>query len=181
MTPHQLFEFAVSEIPSVKFFYATNDEYLEQVSFLKNRFASTRTIAGTHRLHSFIPISSEIIEVSDFSGCPDKRQERVTMAASSSSTVSFAAINGYVTVLYDGFWWLASVIKSMQETEEVEVNFLHPYGPSRSFSYPSPPDLLCISYHDILTTSVNPTTATGRTYTLSEREMEDATKAVADH
>ena len=179
MTPHQLFEFAVSEIPSVKFHYATNNEYLEQASYLKNRFETTRTIAGTHRLHSFIPILSEIIEVRDFSGCPDKRQERVTIAE--SSTVSFSAINGYVTVIYDGFWWLASVIKSMQETEEVEVNFLHPHGPSRSFSYPYPPDLLCVSYHDILTTSVNPTTATGRTYTFAQREMEDATKAAADH
>jgi len=37
-----------------------------------------------------------------------------------SSTVCFAAINGYVTVLYDGFRWLASVIKSMQETDEVK-------------------------------------------------------------
>jgi len=179
MTPHQLFEFAVSEIPSVKFHYATNNEYLEQASYLKNRFETTRTIAGTHRLHSFISILSEIIEVRDFSGCPDKRQERVTIAE--SSTVSFSAINGYVTVIYDGFWWLASVIKSMQETEEVEVNFLHPHGPSRSFSYPYPPDLLCVSYHDILTTSVNPTTATGRTYTFAQREMEDATKAAADH
>ena len=68
----------------------------------------------------------------------------------------------------------------MGETEEVEVNFLHPHGPSRSFSYPSPTDLLCISCQDILTT-VNPTTVTGRTYTLSPREMEDATRAAANH
>jgi len=67
--------------------------------------------------HSFIPFSSNIIEVRDFSESLDKRYELVTMAT--SSTVCFTAI--------DGFWSLASVIKSMLETHTVEVNLLHPY------------------------------------------------------
>ena len=145
---------------------------------MNSRFELARTIPGTHRLHSFIPLSSDLIEVRDFSGSPDKRKEHVTLAT--GFAVSFNVISGYVTAMYDGFWWLACLVRSMRETEEVEVNFLHPHGPSRSFSYPSPTDLLCISCQDIWTT-VNPTTVTGRTYTLSPREMKDATRAAANH
>src|SRR5688572_18885628 len=105
MTPHQLFEFAVSEIPSVKFYYATVDEYSQEDSFLKSKFELSRTIAGTHRLHSFIPLASDLIEVRDFSESTDKRKESVMLAT--SSAMSFNTINGYVTAIYDGFWWLA--------------------------------------------------------------------------
>ena len=111
MTPHQLFEFAVSEIPSVKFYYATIDEYSQEASFLKSRFELSRTIAGTHRLHSFIQLSSDLIKVRDFSRSTDERKERVTLAT--GSAMSFNAINGYFTAIYDGFWWLACVVRSM--------------------------------------------------------------------
>jgi hypothetical protein len=33
MTPHQLFEFAVSEIPTVKFYYVTIEEYSKKQVF----------------------------------------------------------------------------------------------------------------------------------------------------
>ena len=46
-----------------------------------------------------------------------------------------------------------------------EVSFLQPHGSSKPFKYSNPADILLISYEDILT-SVNPTTATGRTYSL---------------
>jgi len=90
----------------------TNDEYSEEASFLKNQLVTTRILVGTHEQHSFIPLATEIIEVRDFfSGCPEKRQEQMTKAT--SSTVRFAAINGCVIVMYDGSCWLARVITSM--------------------------------------------------------------------
>ena len=53
--------------------------------------------------------------------------------------------------MYDGYWWLAYVLITLRDSAEVELNFLHPHGPSRSFSYPSRPDKLVISLQDILT------------------------------
>ena len=83
-------------------------------------------------------------------------------------TMTFSAITGYVTAKYNQNWWLACVLqtlRSLLETKEVEVSFLHPYGSSKSLKYSHPADILLISYEDILT-SVNPTTATGPTYAL---------------
>ena len=64
-------------------------------------------------------------------------------------------------------WWLACVTKSLPDSEEVEVSFLHPYKPAK---YPFSDDVLVMSYHDVLTL-VNPSTATGRDYVLLELEM----------
>jgi hypothetical protein len=76
--------------------------------------------------------------------------------------------------MYDRFWWLAYISNTLWDPEEVELNFLHPHGPSRSFSYPSPPDILVISTNDILT-AVDPTTVTGRMYRPSSDETAMAT------
>lgn len=171
LTPRQLFEFGCSEIPTVNFHYTTIEEHENESALLKERFESTRTIAGTHRLHSFRPISTKELEVRDFSTSDDKRIERVAAVKGNSDTaIKFAAIRGYVTAQYDGMWWLGCITKSLQDSEEVEVTFLHPHGPAKSFKYPPSNDVLVMSYHDILTL-VNPSTTTGRVYTLSQAEM----------
>jgi hypothetical protein len=66
----------------------------------------------------------------------------------------------------------------MPDSGEVEVTFLHPHGPAKSFKYPPGEDVLVMSYQDILTV-VNPSTATGRGYTLSKEEMAEASATLA--
>ena len=75
----------------------------------------------------------------------------------------------------DEEWWVACVLQVSEDSEQVCVSFLHPHGPSRSFKYPARPDILTIPVEDVLT-SVDPRTARGRTYTLTQREMQAATE-----
>ncbi len=88
-------------------------------------------------------------------------------------------ISGYVTCVYDSVWWLAFVLETDKDNAEVKVTFLHPQGPSRSFKYPSSPDILIIPSTNILTT-VNARTVTGRIYTLSKNESKIATEKLTD-
>jgi len=60
-------------------------------------------------------------------------------------------------------------MRPLIDSEEVEVSFLHTAGPSRSFTFPKPADVLVIAEGHILM-MVNPTTATGRAYQLSNIE-----------
>jgi len=129
---------------------------------LNERFESSRTIAGTHRLHSFRPISSKELEVREYSSSNDKRIECVSSVKKDCGKImKLSAIHGYVTARYDGSWWLGCITKQIPDSEEVEVSFLHPKGPTKSFKYPPDDDILVMSHHDILTI-VNPSTATGR-------------------
>lgn len=85
---------------------------------------------------------------------------------------------GYVTVIYDGHWWLACISEAFPESQEVNVKFLHLHGPSPSFCFPEMEDSCFLDISDILV-SVEPKTATGRTYTISKKESDATNKVMA--
>ena len=70
----------------------------------------------------------------------------------------------------------AYVTKTMPNSGEIEVSFLEPRGSSQSFNYPSRA-VLVISSEDVLTVA-NPTTATGRSFVLSQAESAAACAAL---
>ena len=47
-------------------------------------------------------------------------------------------------------WWLACVLEKDLENSEVKLTLLHPHCPSRSFKYPSIPDIIVLLVSDIL-------------------------------
>ena len=100
-----------------------------------------------------------------------KREEVVTAQCDGLSLVD---VKGYVTAIYGGHWWLAYVTDVIPADEKVQLNFLHPHGPSPPYFYLRHSDTLCVHESDILT-RVNPTTDTGRTYMIS-KEPEDTEK-----
>ena len=114
----------------------------------------------------------------EYSASYDSRTEAVQVVV--SPQVKMCDIKGYVTAIYDGAWWVACVTGSDPEMQEVTLSFLHPRGPSRSFVYPHRADILTVHISDIMT-FVEPTTYTGRTYTLTDNEMDSATQALENH
>ena len=67
MTPRQLFEWASSSIPVVSFEYCSTDDYKREKIHLEKRFERARTIPGTRKLHSFVPISRDRVRTRVFS------------------------------------------------------------------------------------------------------------------
>ncbi|CAJ1061238.1 uncharacterized protein LOC119727986 [Xyrichtys novacula] len=173
-TPQQLFEFAQSELKNINCQFVSTEQYKQESQILKDRFEVARTIPGTQKLHYFCPISKERVRVKTFSSSDEYRDEHISLTPAVSSV---SAINGYVTVAYDNLWWLACVKESISESHELQVTFLHPHGPAKSYTFPEPPDILTIDYHDVLT-SVHPVTATGCTYSVSDKETKAAMPAL---
>lgn len=64
---------------------------------------------------------------------------------------------------------LGMFLEKNEELDEVKVSFLHPSGPSKSFSYPRNADILWVSVMDVLM-KVDPATPTGTTYVLPESD-----------
>jgi len=56
------------------------------------------------------------------------------------------------------------------------VGFHHPHSPTTSFHYPSKPTSYPHHQQTRYSNGVNPTTATGRSYSLTEEEMNNAKK-----
>ena len=89
----------------------------------------------------------------------------------------FAAISGYVTVLYDGSCWLGYVLGSEESDRVVIIKFLHPCIPAASFVYPDRDDVVDIDPSDILT--YMPNNCYGSNICLKYRkEMQEATLAL---
>ena len=42
----------------------------------------------------------------------------------------------YVTCQYDNKWWVGIITNVDKEDKDVQVKFMHPSGPSRSFQWP---------------------------------------------
>ena len=166
MTPRQLYDWALENITATFFGYCSSEEYDKELVHLQGRFEKARTIPGTRKLHSFIPLSTEKIATRKYSASSVSKVEKVVAV---DNELPLEQIKGFVTCLYNEQWWLACVLEIDLEEHEVKVSFLHPNGPSRSFKYPHIPDILWISVSDVLTTA-DPRTATGRTYTITQKE-----------
>ena len=67
-------------------------------------FANSRTITGTRQYHSFIPVSSEVLQVRKFSALTTFKEERVSKR---DSELDVETIFEYVTCLDNNKWWLA--------------------------------------------------------------------------
>lgn len=170
LTPLQLFEWGKENIPSVMFFYVTNNEYLLEEKNLEERFAEAVAVTGTQSYHAFIPVSKTKI-VSD-SETSDVHNIQV---APDADDVPSEQISGYVACAYDSKWWVACVLSKNDSEKEVSVSFLYPSGPAPSFAYPRRPDTLTVPQNFIIC-NINPITETGRTYKLSAEEMTKASQ-----
>lgn len=150
--------------------YCTNEEYNENEKKLFLRFDDSRTVPGTQRIHAIIPLSELQMLTKPYSS---SSQEYIESLLPSEDMSEFNELqSGFITVNYEGSWWHACILAKNQESNYYKVSFLHPKGPAQSFYYPKPrPDILEIPLDDILK-KVDPCTATGRTYTLTQREME---------
>ena len=167
MTPRQLFEWAAVNISTVTFNYCSMEEYERQHIFLEERFQNAKTIAGTRKLHSFIPLSKDKVRARYFSSSATFKDISVSLPWRNELT--FENVSGFVTCCYNEQWWLACVLQLDADCGTVKVTMLHPCGPSESFKYPRKQHIITLSMSDIMT-KVDPRSRTGRVYTLSSNE-----------
>jgi hypothetical protein len=79
-------------------------------------------------------------------------------------------LTGFVTYMYDNFWWLGCVLSVSEESNDVKISFIRPHGPSVSYIYPAMPHILWLPQSAILA-KISPNTATEHTYTLTSEEI----------
>ena len=172
MTPRQLFDWATASISAITFEYCTIEDYEREQHHLEERFQASQTIPGTRKLHSFVPTSIDTVAVKYFSASTISKEMRVT---SVESEMEPETISGFVTCLHEQNWWLGCVLQVEPDDSLVTIQFLHPHGPCSSFKYPSAPEVHTLPVRYVFT-KVDPRTRTGRTYTLSKKEIKAASE-----
>ena len=134
MTARQLFDWACRNLPSIHFGYCNLQDYEREQQNLEQRFSLARTLPGTRKLQSFIPIQNGILKVRPYSASESFKEEKVVMGR---NYIQPESIIGFVTSASDGCWWLACVLQVNQDDFSVRLTFLHPHGPNTSFRYPA--------------------------------------------
>ena len=76
MTPLQLYDWARTSLKAIQFTYCSCAEYSEVRDQLETQFENSRTIPGTCQYHSYIPVSSEIVQVRTFSASTTFKKEK---------------------------------------------------------------------------------------------------------
>ena len=170
MTPRQLFQWASENIPATSFNFCTTEDHKSEEQLLEERFQQSRTIPGTRKLHSFVPLTKATVSTKAYSLSTASKEERVSIL---ESELALEDISGFVACMYKDKWWVACVLQVDEDNNTVTVNFLHPQGPSRSFRYPITPDVLIIPAESILM-KVDPRCTKRETYTLSGKESKSA-------
>ena len=158
-TPHELFTFCHTWLQRIPFKFFNNKEWCNEETLLQEKFSEAKTIAGTQRLHSFVPVDTCALQVWEYRASCGFRTETVQQVVVSPQA-NMCYIKGYVTAIYNGAWWVGCMTGSHSEMQEVTLSLLHPRGTSRSLVYPLRADILTIQISDILT-FVEPTTYTG--------------------
>ena len=67
LTALQLYQFAVSTIRGMHSGFITLREHEEEAKFLEERLKLSRTVRGTHKLHSVVSVCGSIVEVKLYS------------------------------------------------------------------------------------------------------------------
>lgn len=176
MTPLQLFTWCQENITGINFKYYSENDHVNHEKYLNKRFIDVLTIPGTQKIHAVIPFTESCFMSKMFSESSETENHHLLPGGEVLSEIQNVE-SGFVTVEYNKLWWLACILGKNNETAEVKVSFLHPEGPASSFFYPSSPDVLIVKSESLIK-KVEPLTATGRTYKLSQKEMMESSEVL---
>ena len=170
-----MLELCVTEMTSISFFDISKEEMVKVRADLEKRYQGGDTVPGTRASHHFVPVSSSRIAhklTSEDDAFIDVHDFNVpTIFQITELTPST-----YITCKYNSFWWVGLIKKVNEKEGDVQVDFLHPHGPRKTFKWPERTDTCYVPIKNIILKISAPTTATGRTYVINN---DDYDKTVA--
>jgi hypothetical protein len=87
-----------------------------------------------------MPVKKGILNTKIYSASPNYAENHVISML--KDMIELKDITGFVTCMYDNFWWLGCVLSVSEESNDMKISFLHPHGPSASYIYPATPHIL---------------------------------------
>ena len=148
---------------------------------LEDRFAKSKTMPGTRSSHHFVPISCN--KIANKLTSEDREFLQFDFDKSLTEEIAIKNIKCflYVNNIYHTFRWVGIVTEVNVHEGDLKIEFLHPHGPRKTFSWPSVADKCFVSVSNILCIITAPTTITGQIYRISDTDSEQTWKAYENH
>ena len=173
----ELFLWAKANISGIEMLFVSADEIEKCDTVLKPRLDAAKTIAGTRSHHSFVPVSSNVLQMRRISADLEGTSAKVASPTQPQQPFSFTP-GQYVAAVYDRVWYLGSVIDVSHENEDVLINFMRARNPGttiHSFIWPPRRDECWVPFEHVLRNVKQPLQITeGRVkqYKLDSSEFE---------
>ena len=176
LTAKDAFLYCRENITGITFFYAHAHEVQTMRNDLKSRFEKGRTVPGTRSLHWFSSQSvgsisyKRVSNDSSLSGTNNFFEAPVKFSANDIKVMS------YIACVYDEKWWVGLVEEVDKDNNDIYVNFMQAFGPSKTFFWPAREDKCHVAISSICMILSIPTTTTGRSYSFAPKDLEDVQK-----
>lgn len=174
LTCDAVVEFCQENIPGITFFYVTSEQITECASKLEDRFGMAETIKGTQQYHRYVPVSKSTLHVYNLSS-QAQPPALVHVSKSDGQEPSQAEDleikeQNFVCCMYDDFPWIGMVDDISEEFGDYHINFMHPHGPAKQFTWPGKHDACWVTRAQILCKIDPPslTSSSSRNYIISE-------------
>ena len=158
-----------TEIPEVSFFGISKARMIEVRQIMQQRYDLGKTIPGTRCSHHFIPLSKKQIFHKLTSEDTDLNLFEFGFYESNPNLNDFNVAT-YVCCIYNTFWWIGLIIEIDQEQGDLEIEFMHPHGPKKTFAWPETSYTCHVTLQNILCCISPPSTVTGRSYQISDAD-----------
>lgn len=167
LTPQDMYHYCSENITGIKYVFVSTDEIQENETKLKQRFDCCQPIPGTRGYHRFLPISEN--EIRCFKTSKSTEYDDYKISTTITRTFSFHK-NDNLACIYDNMWWIGRVAGISEESNDLLVHFFHPSGPRTAFQL-SKNDTVWVPISRVLRklTPIELSTATGRTYNITEK------------
>ena len=151
----------VLEIPSITFFGVSQEEMVIVHADLEDRFGKSKTMPGTRSRQHFVPISCKKISHELKSEDREFLQFDFSKLLIKEIDIKNIKCFSYISCMYYTFWWVGIVTEVNVYEGDLKIEFLHPHGPRKTFSWPSVADKCFVPASNILHVITAQTTITG--------------------
>ena len=138
LSPSDMFQFCKENIQNIIFRFISKADADNASVILNERFEGVTRIPGTRLFHEFSPMDQYSIEMKRTS--EDKEPSYVYNFKNQTKQNCVVQVLGCVSCLYDNKWRVG-IITNVDKEEHVQVKFMHPSCPSRSFQWPHVDDI----------------------------------------
>ena len=151
LAANDAFLYSRENITGITFFYGHAHEVQTVRINLKSRFEKGSTEPGTRSFHWF---SSESVgsisykRVSNNSSLSETRNFFEAPVKFSANDIKVILMS-YIACVCDEKWWVGLVEEVHKDNNDIYVNFMHPFGPSKTFFWPAREDKCHVAFSSI--------------------------------
>ena len=163
-------EVCQEEMKSIIFFGIDKEDMVEVREKMENRFKDGMALPGTRGSHQYIRQSASQIGhklCSKDDSFVDIHDFKIPIPVDIGNIAPLS----YISCVYNLLWWVSLVNKTDEEQGHVDVQFMHPHGPRKTFNWPQGGDSCYVPIKKHCAIQA-PTTTTGRTCRICDEDYD---------